>query len=216
MASVHPPAAIDGARAVARLRAGDETAFEELVDAMHPAMLRLAAGFVPSRAIAEDVVQEAWLAVLKGLDGFEGRSSLRTWILRIVANIARTRGTRERRSVPFSSFATAEASGEDPAVDADRFLPPGHRWAGHWAVAPRPFALPEALLLGNETITVVRRAVDGLPPAQRTVITLRDIDGWNAQEVCELLDISEVNQRVLLHRARARVRAALERHLGDG
>lgn len=203
-------------RVVARLRSGDEAAFGALVEALHPAMLRMASEFVPTRAIAEDVVQEAWLGVLRGIDAFEARSSLRTWILRIVANIARTRGVRERRSVPFSSIATAEAGSGEAAVDADRFLPPDHRWGGHWAVAPRPFAMPEALLLGEETVTLIRGAVGRLPPGQRMVITLRDIEGWSAQEVCELLDISEVNQRVLLHRARSRVRAVLERHLGDG
>ncbi|MFN8123005.1 MAG: sigma-70 family RNA polymerase sigma factor [Thermoleophilia bacterium] len=203
-------------RVVARLRSGDEHAFRSLVEALHPAMLRLAAEFVPTPAVAEEVVQEAWLGVLRGIDAFEGRASLRTWVLRIVANIARTRGARERRTLPFSAIAQAEAAAAEPAVSPDRFLPAGHRWAGHWADGPRAFAMPEALLLGGETVTLIRRAIDRLPPAQRTVITLRDVEGWSSREVCELLDISEVNQRVLLHRARSRVRAVLERHLGDG
>lgn len=216
MAPVQHPVSEQERQLVARLRGGDEAAFREIVGALHGAMLRLAAEFVPTGAVAEEVVQEAWVGVLHGIDGFEGRSSLRTWVLRIVANIARSRGPRERRSVPFSSLAAAEAAGDEPAVDVDRFLPPGHRWAGHWAAAPRVFALPETLLLDQETVTLIRGAVRRLPQGQRVVITLRDIEGWSAQEVCELLDIGEGNQRVLLHRARSRVRAALEEHLGDG
>jgi len=201
---------------VERLLAGDEAAFEALVTSLHPVMVRLAAEFVPTRAVAEEVAQEAWLGVLNGLKGFEGRSSLRTWILRIVVNRARTRGARERRSVPFSALAAREAEGDEPAVDPDRFLPADHRWAGHWAVAPRPFRGPPEQVLGRETIEIVGREVARLPEAQRAVIALRDVAGFEAQEVCALLDITDGNQRVLLHRARARVRRALERHLGDG
>ena len=209
------PAPAAARRLVAALRAGDERAFTPLVARLHPAMLRLARGFVPSHAVAEEVVQEAWLGVLRGLDRFEGRSSLRAWVLRITVNRAKTRGERERRTVPFSALAEREADANEPAVEVDRFLGPDHRWAGHWAVAPRPFRGPEQALEDRETMGLVMRVVDGLTPAQRTVITLRDLEGWDAVEVCDLLGISEGNQRVLLHRARSKVRAALERHLGE-
>ncbi len=202
---------------VARLRAGDERAFTALVEDLHPVMVRLAGEFVSSRAVAEEVAQEAWLGVLAGLGRFEGRASLRTWILRIVVNRARTRGVREHRTVPFSSAWPGADGDRDagPTVAAERFLGPGHRWAGHWASAPRAFPGPEERLLGRETLDVVRRALAGLPAAQRVVVTLRDVEGWEPHEVCALLEITEANQRVLLHRGRARVRAALERHLGD-
>jgi RNA polymerase sigma-70 factor (ECF subfamily) len=196
-----------------RLRGGDEAAFRTLVERHHATMVRVARGFVPSRAVAEEVAQEAWLGVLQGLDRFEGRSSLKTWIFSILVKRARTRGERERRTVPFSSLVSDEADGSEPAVDADRFLGPDHRWAGHWAAAPQPFDGPAERLLAGETMDIVRRAVEELPPAQRTVISLRDIEGWDAPEVCALLGVSEGNQRVLLHRARSRVRTALEEHL---
>jgi RNA polymerase sigma-70 factor, ECF subfamily len=193
------------------LRQGEEAAFATLVASYSSALLRLAMTFVPSRAVAEEVVQETWLGVIKGLDRFEGRSSLKTWIFRILTNTARTRGMRERRSVPFSSLAAAEAD-EGPVVDPDRFLPQDHRFPGGWALAPMPWPTPEEGLLADETREVVLAAVEELRPAQRTVITLRDLEGWPSEEVCEALEISEGNQRVLLHRARSRVRAALERH----
>jgi RNA polymerase sigma-70 factor (ECF subfamily) len=144
--------------------------------------------FAPNRAVAEEVVQEAWLGLLKGLDRFEGRSSLKTWLFRILANVARTRAVRESRSLPFSSLS--RPLDDEPSVDPGRFLDSGHRWAGHWSSAPVRW--------------------DDVPEA---VISLRDIEGWGSEEVCELLSISEVNQRVLLHRARSRVRAALETYL---
>lgn len=194
------------------LRRGDEAAFRTLVERHHAAMVRLARGFVPTGAVAEEVAQEAWLGVLRGLDRFEGRSSLKTWIFSIVVKRARTRGERERRTVPFSALVRQEATGDDPAVDPDRFLGPDHRWAGHWACGPRPFPGPAERLISDETMAVLRRAVDELPPAQRTVIGLRDLEGWDPPAVCALLGISDGNQRVLLHRARAKVRAALERH----
>jgi RNA polymerase sigma-70 factor (ECF subfamily) len=177
-------------------------------------MLRVAMMYVSTRAVAEDVVQEAWVGVLKGLDRFEGRSSLKTWIFRILTNIAKTRGEREGRSVPFSSLAGDDD--QDEAVDADRFLGPDHRWAGHWASAPRnPRDVPEDRLLAGEARERIAEAVDRLPENQRAVITLRDIDGFDAEEACEILGISEGNQRVLLHRARAKVRAALEEYLDE-
>jgi RNA polymerase sigma-70 factor, ECF subfamily len=156
-------------------------------------------------------VQETWVGFLTGLDRFEGRASLKTWLFRILTNSAKTRAVREGRSVPFSSLVRAETDGDEPAVDPDRFLPADHdRWPGHWATPPRT---PEARLLGAETQNVMRRAIDELPEAQRTVITLRDVGGWDAEEVCEVLDLTDGNQRVLLHRARSRVRAALEDYL---
>jgi RNA polymerase sigma-70 factor (ECF subfamily) len=200
---------------VESLRTGDEAAFARLVDELSPALLRVAQMHSPSRAVAEEVVQETWLGVLKGLDSFEGRSSLRTWIFHILVNTARTRATREARTIPFSAYVNAGAQTSEPAVDPSRFLPPDHpEWPGHWASPPTDWReLPEERLLGKETLSVVRRAVDDLPPSQREVITLRDLAGWDSKDVCALLGISEGNQRVLLHRARSKVRRALERHL---
>ncbi len=202
-------------RLLARLRERDENAFGELVDQLSPALLRAALMYVPSRAVAEEVVQETWLAVLNGLDRFEGRSSVKTWIFRILMNRAKTRGERERRTVPFAALAAGEAQEPHDAVDADRFLPADHeRWPHHWATPPQRWEEhPERSVESRETIAVAQRAISDLPPAQRLVITMRDIEGWPAQEVCNVLEISETNQRVLLHRARSKVRAALEEHL---
>ena len=204
------------AAVVAALRSGDEKAFAELVDRYGPAMLRLARGFVRTQAVAEDVVQEAWLGVLKGLDRFEERSSLKTWIFRIVSNVAKTRGEREGRSVPFSSLG-GDDDQDGQTVDPDRFFPPGNASAGAWAAPPHPWEdVPEDRLLSRETEQAVAAAIETLPNSQRTVITLRDVDGWSSDEVCNVLGITETNQRVLLHRARAKVRAALERYLDEG
>jgi RNA polymerase sigma-70 factor (ECF subfamily) len=195
---------------VTRLRSGDERAFETLVEEYYGTMLAVARTYVKTRAVAEEVVQEAWIGVLKGLDRFEGRSSLKTWVLRIVVNIAMTRGVREARSVPFASLAP---EGEEAAVEPERFRGPEDAFPGHWQAYPADWsALPEERLLGRETLDVIARAIDQLPVAQRTVITLRDIQGCNAEEVCEALEVTDANQRVLLHRARSRVRAALEEH----
>jgi RNA polymerase sigma-70 factor, ECF subfamily len=200
---------------VARLKRGDERAFAELISAYSPALLRVAQARVRTRAVAEEVVQETWLAVLHGLDRFEGRSSLKTWIFRILTNIAITRGTRESRCLPFSSLAEREAEDPDEPVDASRFLPADHdRWPHHWALGPTRWETPEEGLLTGETRDCILHAVEALPPAQRTVITLRDIEGWPSDEVCEALGVSEGNQRVLLHRARSKVRAAVEEHFG--
>ncbi len=197
------------------LRHGDEHAFAALVDEYGPAMLRVARMYVSSRAVAEEVVQEAWLGVLAGIGRFEGRSSLRTWIFRIVANIARTRGERERRSIPFSSVTGSDGDGVEAAVSPDRFLGAG-RYAGHWASVPSRWSeLPEEKLVGGETLSVIERSIAALPDVQRTVITLRDIEGWSSEEVRNVLDLSETNQRVILHRARSKVRQALESYL-DG
>jgi len=198
---------------LARLRAGDERAFESLVQREYATMLAVARQYVRSRAVAEEVVQEAWLGVLKGLDRFEGRSSLRTWILRILVNTAKTRGVREARSVPFTSLAP---EAEEPAVEPDRFRGPGDPFPGHWRAYPADWhRLPEETLGERETLEVVVSAIHALPASQRVVITMRDIQGCSAEEVCEALDVSEGNQRVLLHRARSKVRSALERHF-DG
>jgi RNA polymerase sigma-70 factor (ECF subfamily) len=199
---------------VQALRAGDETAFMMLVERYQPAMLRVALMYVSTRAVAEDVVQDAWVGVLKGLEGFEGRSSLRTWIFRILVNTAKTRGQREARSIPFSSIWTADADAE-PSVDPSRFLPPGHPASGRWAEPPVGWeSTPEERLLSKETLAEVWRAIDALPPNQREVIRMRDVLGWPSADVRNALDISETNQRVLLHRARAKVRRALEGYLG--
>ncbi len=194
------------------LRAGDEAAFTELVDRYSSSMLRVARMYVPSQAVAEEVVQETWLGVLTGLERFEGRSSLKTWLFRILVNRARTRGERERRTVPFATLAGREAEGEDPAVGPERFLPADHdRWPHHWASPPERWdESPERSLQSAETLQVVRDAIERLPPMQRLVITMRDLEGWDSEEVRNALDISETNQRVLLHRARSKVRTALE------
>ena len=194
---------------VESLRAGDETAFRMLVEELTPAMLRLARLYVSSAAVAEDVVQEAWLGVLRGIDRFEGRSSLKTWIFRILTNTAKTRGVREARSVPFSALA---AEDEGPSVDPDRFLGDDTRFPGHWASPPRRWEGAESLL-ALETLAVIEREIAKLPPAQAAVITMRDIEGLDSEEVRNVLDISETNQRVLLHRARSRVRRALEEYM---
>ncbi|HEY6709731.1 MAG TPA: sigma-70 family RNA polymerase sigma factor [Actinomycetota bacterium] len=205
----------DDLELLARLRQGDKAAFTQLVERLHGSMLRVAMVHVGDRAVAEEVAQDAWVGVLAQLDRFEGRSSLRTWVLRIVANRARTRAVRERRTLPFSSLDGLEEPGR-PAVEPERFLPAGHRWAGHWASPPRSWGdVPEERLLSAETRAEVERAVEGLPPAQRAVITLRDVEGMTAAETCQLLGLTEGNQRVLLHRARSGVRRALERYLDE-
>jgi RNA polymerase sigma-70 factor (ECF subfamily) len=194
---------------VARLRAGDEDAFMELVDALQPSMLRVARMYVSTQAVAEEVVQDAWLGVLRGLDRFEGRSSLRTWIFRIVTNIAKTRGQREGRSVPFASLAGDDL--DQPTFDPSRFLGDDAQYPGHWTTFPPDWSgVPEERLLGGETLRVAGAAIDALPPMQAEVIRLRDVLGWSSAEVRNALDLSETNQRVLLHRARAKVRRALD------
>ena len=205
------PGAAEAALLV-RLRAGDEAAFEALVTSHYGTMLSVARGYVKDRAVAEEVVQETWLGVINGLDRFEGRSSLKTWILAILVNRAKTRGTREARSVPFSAFAP---EGDEPAVDPERFRGPDEAYPGHWRAFPGDWGRSAAAAVQDrETIRVVLDAIDELPATQQTVIRMRDVAGYTSEEVCALLEITEVNQRVLLHRARSRVRAALERHLG--
>jgi RNA polymerase sigma-70 factor (ECF subfamily) len=204
----------DDEKLVRALRRGDADEFARLVDRHSAAMIRVALAYVPSRAAADEVVQETWIAVMRGIDRFEGRSSLKTWIFRILTNIAMRSGARERRSVPFSALAAAEDTAE-PTVDPDRFLPAGHElFPGHWLIAPARWPTPEEGLLAGEVRAVVAAAVAELPEAQRTVIALRDIEGWSSDEVCDALEISAGNQRILLHRARSRVRTAIERYLG--
>jgi RNA polymerase sigma-70 factor (ECF subfamily) len=195
---------------LAALRRGDEQAFRDLVGAHQSSLLRLAMTYAPSRAVAEEIVQETWLAVLGGLDGFEGRASLRTWMARILVNIAQRRSGREARSAPFSSVARSD---DEPAVDPSRFQSDGP-YAGHWTSFPDDWSgVPEHVLLSDEIRAVTRTAIARLSPAQRTVITLRDLEGWDAQEVSDLLGITDANHRVLLHRARAKIRQALEDYL---
>jgi RNA polymerase sigma-70 factor, ECF subfamily len=189
------------------IRQGDERVFAELVQGWSSVMLRLALVHVQSRAVAEEVVQEAWLTVLRDLDRFERRSSLRTWVLGIVVNLARSRSRVERRSVPLLTDMAGAA------VEPARFRPPdAARWPDHWAVGPIPWPLPEDALLAGETRRVIVNAIAALPPAQREVLVLRDLEGVGAGETCNALGLSDTNQRVLLHRARSRVRSALERY----
>jgi RNA polymerase sigma-70 factor (ECF subfamily) len=208
------PQVADDAAVVAALRRGDEAAFTDIVTAYSSSLLRVAMDFCRTRSVAEEVVQETWLAVLNGIDRFEGRSSLKTWIFRILVNKAKTRGVREARTVPFSSF---EVDGDDErAVPEERFRGPDNQWAGHWASPPRALdTIPEHRLLGREVREQIAEALQTLPESQRVVVTLRDVAGWDAEEVCEALGLSEGNQRVLLHRGRAKLRAALERYLEE-
>src|SRR5919202_1221819 len=185
---------LEDARLVKALRARDESAFAALMREYHAALLRVAEIYVASRAVAEEVVQETWIAVLNGIDRFESRSSLKTWIFRILTNIARTRAQREGRTLPFSALERPEAVPE-PAVEPGRFLPPDHeRWPGHWSAKPEPW--PEERLLASETRGVVEGAIEALPPAQRAVISIRDVEGWTAEETCNALGVTETNQRV--------------------
>ena len=206
-------ASTDDARAVERLRAGDEAAFATLIDRHHGSLLRLARAYVRDATLAEEVVQDTWIGLLESLGRFEGRSSLKTWLFRILMNVMRSRLRKESRSVPFSALGDGE--GDEPAVEPGRF----HRtWmplvGGHWSSAPARWEdLPEERAISAETRAAVEAAIGGLPDSQRQVITLRDIEGFGADEVCNLLGLSGTNQRVLLHRARSKVRRALESHL---
>jgi len=200
-----------------RLRQGDEAAFASLVDRHHGALLRLAMAYVSDRSIAEEVVQETWMGVLEGVDRFEGRSSLKTWIFRILTNKAKTRGVRESRHVSFSPLAASEENPEEPAVDPTRFQTTGH-WAGYWVSYPQPWDenTPEKLLLSQEGTTFLEQALEALPPKLRQIIVMRDVEGLSSEEACNILGVSETNQRVLLHRARSRVRRGLEKYLEGG
>jgi RNA polymerase sigma-70 factor (ECF subfamily) len=204
----------DDAVLLAALRRGEEDAFVTLLDRYGSLMLRVALTHVRTRAVAEEVVQETWLGVLSGLDRFEGRSSLKTWIFRILTNRAKTRGERESRTMPFSSLVPDDEP-YSGAVDHDRFLPASHpAWPGHWASPPVDWrTIPDERLLAGETLEHVACAIRALPPRQQRVLVLHDVEGWDADEVCDTLGLSEGNQRVLLHRARARIRSDMESYL---
>jgi RNA polymerase sigma-70 factor (ECF subfamily) len=192
---------------VQALAAGDERAFNETVGRYHRSLIRLARSYVRSEAIAEEVAQDTWCAVVTGVERFEGRSSFKTWLFSIVVNKARTRGERERRTTPFSALATPD---EDDSPLEDRFAPDGH-----WSAPPRPWEDPERRALSLELRSELRSALEELPERQRLVVTLRDVEGLEAEEVCELLDLAAGNERVLLHRGRSRLRAALERAMDE-
>jgi RNA polymerase sigma-70 factor (ECF subfamily) len=205
-----PSTGLDDAALLRALRDGDESAFARLVDAWSPAMLRMALVHVRGRAVAEEVVQEAWLTVLRDLDRFQHRSSLRTWVLGIVANMARSRARAERRCTPMD-LGSANTT---PLFAPSRFRPPADPWPHHWATGPTPWPTPEQELLAGETRRVILAAIAALPPAQREVLVLRDLEGASAQETCNVLGLGDTNQRVLLHRARSRVRKEIENYFG--
>lgn len=193
------------------LRAGDESTFASIVDGWSGSMLRVAAVHVSTHSSAEEVVQETWLAVIKGLHAFRGQSSLRTWVYRILVNQAKSRGVREKRVVPFASLGSG--SDDEPAVEPSRFQGPGDQYPGGWREFPAEW--PEQAALSREMHAVVNHALDTLPPRQRIVVALRDLEGHSAEEVSDLLEISTGNQRVLLHRGRSVVRAHLERYFSS-
>ena len=204
------PAALAGEQhpLVQALRAGDQDAFRALVESHYATMKRLARSYVHCDVRAEEVVQETWLAVVRGIASFEERSALSTWIYSILVNKARRYATRESRTLPFSSIGRLDQS--DPAVDPDRFQGDEDEWPGHWATPPRPWQKPDRRLLSLEMRSRLRDALEGLPERQRAVVALRDVEGMSAEEVCELMELSPENQRVLLHRGRARLRERLE------
>lgn len=193
---------------VAALRAGVEATFALLLDVWSPGMLRTARAYVASAEVAEDVVQETWLAVIRGIDRFEGRSSLRTWVFRILVNIAKTHGVKESRTVAWSNLDGDEDAG--PTVDRSRFQGPDEPYPGHWRRFPDLWPSPESEVVWREARAMVDAVLADLPNRQRAVMTLRDVDGYSSEEVCSILDITAANQRVLLHRARAAVRRRLE------
>jgi RNA polymerase sigma-70 factor (ECF subfamily) len=201
---------------ITALKQRDEAAFVALVQRYQRPLLRLALVYCRSVAVAEDIVQDTWLGVIQGIDRFEGRAAFKTWLFQILVNRARTRAEREGRAVSFSSLAEeAEAPGE-PAVPAERFRPLDDKWPNNWALPPQSWGeSADGGLLAAETMDLVKRAIARLPSAQQQVITLRDLEGWPAEDVCNVLMISETNQRVLLHRARSQVRSALEAHFND-
>jgi RNA polymerase sigma-70 factor (ECF subfamily) len=198
---------------LARLRQGDEAAFDELVTRHHSALIRMAMGYVADREVAEEVVQDTWMAVIEGLGRFEGRSSLRTWIFGIMIHKAKDRGVREKRHTTFSSFESVNDD-SDEAVDPSRFHQSGE-WAGHWAFPPQPWddQTPEKLLASQQAVNAMNKAIEALPRTLKEVLILRDVEGVEAKEVCDILKISETNLYVRLHRARERVRQAVETYL---
>ncbi|MEO8264501.1 MAG: RNA polymerase sigma factor [Ilumatobacteraceae bacterium] len=204
-------ATTDDQRIIAGLRAGNEAVFAEMVDKYHGSLVRVAMRYIPSRAVAEEVVQDTWIGVIEGIDRFEGRSSVKTWLYRILIYRARARGERERRTIPMSALANDDSA---PAVPTERFRGSDALWAGHWATPPQRWdGDAEERLLAGEARAIIGAVIADLPPAQRDVIVMRDLSHFSAPEVCDLLDVTEANQRVLLHRARSHVRAALEQYL---
>ena len=205
-------------RVIEALRQGDEAAFARLVDQHHASLRRVAHLYVSNRAVADEVVQDTWLGVIQGMWAFEGRSSLKTWIFRILINHAKTRAVREGRTVPFARVGADDVGEPEAAVSPERFHPADHPTEpGHWTSPPRDFGTsPEGRLLAREAGEQLQKAIDALPPNQRLVLTLRDVEGCSTEEVCNVLGIQETNGRVLLHRARAKVRAALEPYLEGG
>jgi RNA polymerase sigma-70 factor (ECF subfamily) len=201
---------------IAALKRRDDVAFATLVRRYQRTLLRIALVYCRRMDIAEEIVQDTWLGVLQGIDRFEGRASFKTWLFQILVNRARTRAEREGRAHSFSSLAAEAETPGDPAVPPQRFRDADDQWPNNWALPPHSWgSSSDAGLLAGETLGLVRRAIDQLPPGQQQVITLRDIEGWTAEDVCNALVISETNQRVLLHRARSHVRAALEGHFND-
>lgn len=200
-------------RLIARLRRGDEGAFDELVNQHHGMLIRLAMGYVADREAAEEVVQDTWMAVIESLNRFEGRSSLRTWVCGILIHKAKDRGVREKRHTTFSAFESYDDDNDD-AVDPSRFQQSGE-WAGHWAFPPQPWddQTPEKLLASQQAVNAMNKAIEALPATLKEVLILRDVEGVEAKEVCEMLKITETNLYVRLHRARERVRQAVETYL---
>jgi RNA polymerase sigma-70 factor (ECF subfamily) len=203
--------AVSDEETLAALRAGDERAFRDLHARSYPMMKRVARSYVASDAVAEEIVQETWMAIVTGIDRFEGRSALGTWIFSILTNQAKSHSAREKRALPFSCVAPTAA--EEPAVDPDRFQKDDDAWPGHWATPPRPWQKPERRLLSLEARDRLKAALAQLPDRQRLIVGLRDVEGHSAEEVCNLLGLSQENQRVLLHRGRSRLRAVLEEYL---
>jgi RNA polymerase sigma-70 factor (ECF subfamily) len=199
---------------VEALRTGDESAFLCLVNHYHTPLVRIANLYVHDLAVAEEIAQDTWLGVLKGIERFEGRSSLKTWIFQIMTNIARTRWDRENRSISFSMLANTDSLEDEPVVDPDRFFPMDHhRWPGHWSEPPKPWKMtPEEHFLQQEVLCYIRKEIASLPDRQRIIIELRDMIGWSSEEVCNVFNLTKTNQRVLLHRARSKVRRALEKY----
>lgn len=206
------PAAAPDEQIVAGLRAGDEVTFRDLFERNYPMMKRVARGYVGSEAVAEEIVQDTWMAIVTGIGRFEGRSSIRTWIFSILTNQAKSHSARERRAMPFSSISQAGA--DESSVDPDRFQKDDEAWPGHWATPPRPWQKPERRLMSLEARERLKVALAQLPDRQRVIVGLRDVEGLTAEEVCDLLDLSQENQRVLLHRGRSRLRAVLEEYIG--
>src|SRR5436305_14245656 len=208
------PAAAPDEQIVAGLRAGDEVTFRDLFERNYPMMKRVARGYVGSEAVAEEIVQDTWMAIVTGIGRFEGRSSIRTWIFSILTNQAKSHSARERRAMPFSSISQDGA--DESSLDPDAFQKDDEAWPGHWATPPRAWQRPDRRVLSLETRERIRHAMFGLPERQRQVVGLRDVDGLSSGEVCSLLGLSRENERVLLHRGRSRLRAALEEYVDGG